>query len=116
MSIIKNFGSSILFKVQLKSIKAKPELKDKLNDYRGASLIKYAMLETPSMLAIVCYLLTANFIFLGYAGLIVILFLLNRPSPENTVNDLELNQADKTKVLDPNSMVAEVKQRNDSGD
>jgi hypothetical protein len=110
------FGSSVLFKVQLKSIKAKPELKDKLNDYRGASLIKYAMLEAPSMFAIVCYLLTVNIIFLGYAGLIIVLFLLNRPSPESAVNDLELNQSDKMKILDPNAIVGEVKQPNVSDD
>lgn len=109
-------GSTMLFKAQLKSIKAKPELKDKLNGYRSASLIKYAMLEAPSMFAIVCYLLTANFIFMGFAGLIIVVFLLNRPLPENTANDLELNQAEKMKVLDPNSTVAEITQRDNSDD
>jgi hypothetical protein len=109
-------GSAMLFKAQLKSIKAKPELKDKLNDYRSALLIKYAMLEAPSMFAIVCYLLTANFIFMGFAGLIIVVFLLNRPLPENTANDLELNQTDKMRLLDPTAVVAEVKQRVDSGD
>lgn len=110
------FGSSVLFKMQMKSIRVKPELKDKLNDYRTASLIRYAMLEAPSMFALVSYLLTANFIFLGYAGLIIVVFVLSRPSPESTANDLELNQGDKAKIMDPNSVVAEITQRDDSDD
>jgi len=54
-------GSSLLSKVQLKSIKQKPALKDKLKDYRSVLLLKWALLETPSMFSVVCFLLTGNY-------------------------------------------------------
>lgn len=105
-------ASSVVFKAQLKSIKLKTELKEKMNDYRTSVIIKFALLEAPSMVALVCYLLTANFLFLGSAFLVIIFFLMNRPSPESAANDLELSPADRLKILDPNAVVAEIKSRN----
>jgi hypothetical protein len=109
-------GSSVLFKSKLKSLHQIIELKDKLTGYRVALLLKYAMLEGPSLFSIVVYFLTANFIFLCFTGLIIVVFLVNRPSPENAATDLELSPSDRTKLLDPNAIVAEVKPGNYSDD
>ena len=98
-------GSSILFKTQMKTAKTKVTLAEKLNDYRSAFLVRCAMLEAPAMFAIVCYFLTANLLFLGFASLIIIYFVMTRPSPENTINDLELDQENRIRVSDPNSVV-----------
>ena len=58
------------------------------------------------MFAIVCYLLTANYLFLGLAGLIIVIFLINWPTRDKVAKDLELNQTDRARMEDPEAVVA----------
>jgi len=104
-------GSTILLKTQLKSLRAKAELKEKLSGYRGTVLIKFAMLEIPTIFSLVCYQLTSNYLYLGIAGLLMIAFVLNRPTQYNAANDLELNPSERAILENPEAIVAEVKQR-----
>ncbi len=94
--------SSIFFyRSKLRSIRASSSLHQKLVDYRVSMIVKFAMLEVPSLVAIVAYLLTANIIFLGLAGIVILNFILERPSVRKLTLDLELSQKDKALFDDP---------------
>ncbi len=99
-------GGSIMVKTQLKTLKAKPALADKLQGYRALVLMRLALLEVPSLFSIVCFVLTSNYLYLGLAALIMIVFLLNRPTLYRTVNDLELTPMDRTLLENPDAVVA----------
>jgi len=104
-------GSNFLSKAQLKSIRQKPALKDKLQAYLPALLIKWALLETPSLFSIVCFLLTADYFFLGLACLVMVIFFINRPTTSSTALDLELSVVEKQLIENPNAIVSEIKSR-----
>lgn len=90
--------SNILFKNRLKSIDRNSEIMLKLTDYREALIVRYALLEGPSLFSIVSYLLTGNIIFILSAAIIVLYFLTLRPTKEKAIRDLELN-ADEEMIL-----------------
>ncbi|WP_186757154.1 hypothetical protein [Echinicola salinicaeni] len=105
------FGSNIYFKKQLSKLKQDNSLKDKLTDYITALVVKYALLEVPAIIAIVAYFISADWLFLGLAGTMIIIFLLHKPSQSKTISELSLNPEEKRKVLDPKAMVSEIKIR-----
>lgn len=75
-------ASNLVFKQKLKDCIAKPTLKEKMTNYRSALIIKFAFIEGSSLFAVVAYLLTGNLIYLGFAVLLLIVFLAYRPTKE----------------------------------
>lgn len=86
-----SLASNIVFKNRLLEIKSVERLTEKLEGYRSALIIRYALLEGPSLLAIIAYLLTANFFFLGIAAIVILYFASLRPTREKIIYDLELD-------------------------
>ena len=105
-------SSSFISRAQFKAIKQKPTLQDKMKAYRGALLIKWALLETPAMFCIVCFLLTGSYFILGLAAPTIILLVNYRPTVAGACMDLELSPAEKTLIENPNSTIAEINQPN----
>ncbi len=91
-------GGKILFKKSMESAKQKPGLDEKLADYRSACIVRYALLEGPSMLAIIAYMLTAELSFIIIAAFIIAIFLTLRPSVDRAIIDLELNYDEVQKI------------------
>lgn len=83
--------SNVLFKNRLNHCKGKSELKEKLNDYRSALIIRWAFLEGPAFLAIVAHLLTGYITYLAWAGIIIFYLIAIMPTISKTVTDLELD-------------------------
>ncbi|MFM7021557.1 MAG: hypothetical protein ACKOXB_01160 [Flavobacteriales bacterium] len=81
---------SFLFKRRLKQIKDSNNLVDKLNEYSTALIIRFALMEAASLFCIVGYLLTSNYIFLCLAAIIVVMFLVLRPTKASVLRDMEL--------------------------
>lgn len=98
-------GGSILVKIHLKALKAKAELKDKLTGYRSLLLMRFALLEVPSLFSIICFLITSSYLYLGLAALMMFVFLLHRPTQYRTINDLELTPADRALLEKPDAAV-----------
>jgi hypothetical protein len=92
-------------KGQMKIAKQKIDLKEKLASYRTALLIKLALLEMPTLFVIVCFLLSGKYFLLGFAGAILILFYIYRPTLDGIATDLELSPSDKKTIEDPNAIV-----------
>jgi hypothetical protein len=57
------FSSELLFRTLLKKVNQKTDLKERLIGYRSALIIKYALLEGPSLFAIIAFLVTSNLVF-----------------------------------------------------
>ena len=108
LMIVGVLASSQLFNTRLQKVKNEESLSAKLAGYRSASILRYALLEAPSIAAIVMYMLTNNLLLLIFAGMIVILFLIYRPTKERVVTDLELSPSEQAKLDDPNAIVTEI--------
>jgi len=83
-------GSITMFKKRMTAIRANTDLKTKLAAYRMALVIKLFMIEGPTMLGIILFLLTRDYLILSITGLIIVFFIMNRPSKYSVMNDLEL--------------------------
>jgi len=79
----------------LNALKDEPGLSKKLADYRSALIVRWALVEGPSFFAIVSYLLTGNYLLLGFAIILIAIFILIMPSSSKLDSDLELSWQDK---------------------
>ncbi|MEI6090431.1 MAG: hypothetical protein WCR42_08270 [bacterium] len=105
--VIAGFGVSMyMTKTRMESTKVKTDLKTKLGDYQATTIIKLALLEGPGLFAIVAYMLTANYIVLAIAGLIIVYFFFNIPSQARVIKDLELNSSEIALMENPDAVVA----------
>lgn len=96
---------------KLKLAKEEKLLKAKMEIYRSVNIIKYAMLEGTAFFSIITYLLTGEYLLLGFAAIIMLLFATHFPSKEKLVRELELNRAEQAILEDPMAVVAEVVKR-----
>jgi len=101
------YGSNYFFKLKLISIAQTNGLYNKLVEYRAACIAKWAMLEIPSFFAITGFFLTGDLTFIIITIGIISFFLMNRPGPEKTCAELELDTPYKIKVMDPDSVISE---------
>lgn len=96
---------------RLARLKGMRELKQKLTGYRSVFIIRTAWVEGSGIFAIMAYLLTGNYLYIGIAGLLVLLFLIWVPTREKVANALDLSTQERSIVSDPNAIVAEIEQR-----
>jgi hypothetical protein len=100
--------SHLMYKSLLNNAKGNKNLYDKLTTYRSALIIRYALLEGPSFFAIVVYLLTGDYLFLGMSGLVILVFFTLKPTVERAINDLELHSEESYAINNPNTMIDEM--------
>jgi len=90
--------SNFMFKKQLDLAVAKSSLNEKLGGYQTALIIRFALLEGPSLFGIVSYLLSGNLLFLAISGLIILYFITIRPTRDKVETDLNLDYQEKTEM------------------
>jgi len=84
------FTGSFLFKQQVAKLSDKPSLKEKLQAYQKALIVRYALSEGVSMLSIVGMILTGNVYYLIIAGVNILYFIIIRPTKFKLQDDLNL--------------------------
>lgn len=89
----------LLFKKLLSNIKTESPLKAKLLSYQSATLVRLALLEAPSLFAIVSFMLTGKMVYMGIAALIVLYFIYLRPGKQKIEDDLNLDYDEKTQLV-----------------
>ena len=97
-------ASYFIFNTLLKSAKNKSNLKEKLVSYRSAMIVRFALLEGPSLFSIIIVMITGNIMFFIYTLLIIGFFLYYRPTKESITNELELNFEEKSVINNPESI------------
>jgi hypothetical protein len=95
----------VLFQQQLIALRSKASLGEKIIGYQTALIVRFALLEGPSLLAIVAYLANGNLFYLAIAGLLVFYFISLRPTLEKVENDLELNFTERIEFLDNDEVI-----------
>lgn len=90
-TIVGLVASNIMFQKLLQALVSKENLKEKLKKYQSALILKYALLEMPSLLGIVAFLMTGNLFYLVFTGLVVMYFASIKPTRERMESDLRLN-------------------------
>ena len=87
-------AGNVIFKKKLNEINNLGDLDSKLNNYRAALIMKYALYEGPALFSIIAVLLTADVRFLAITVILVLLMLYARPGIQKTATDLSLNEQD----------------------
>jgi len=103
MSIV---AGRTLYKKKVDDIKNMDNLATKLNAYRGAFILRDALLEGPAIFAIIAYLLCGNMVLLGVAVLLIVVFIIIRPTKDAVIKDLELS-SDEMDILNDDDAVIE---------
>ena len=81
----------VLFKQQLRVLRNKNTLSERLSGYHGAMMIRFALLGIPSIFAIIAYMFNKNVFFMGVATPMILYFTLLRPTKEKVENDLHID-------------------------
>jgi hypothetical protein len=98
-------GGRTIFQNQLADISAKASLKDKLNAYSSAFLVRVAFMEAPAIFASIAFFLTGNLACLAVGVLMILYFLTLNPGREKVEEDLELSFQEKA-VWDGNQVIS----------
>ncbi|MCB0280314.1 MAG: hypothetical protein KDD94_12470, partial [Calditrichaeota bacterium] len=72
-------------------LKQETDFSKKLENYRTLSIVRYALLEAPSLLSLVLFFLSSDFFFLMISALLIFLLILIKPSRERLISELEPN-------------------------
>ena len=84
------FLSKSLYQKQIQKIDGNNGLSNKLNRYQTASIIKFALLEVPAILALVAYYYNGNAIHLVIALCLIAYLISQRPTQKRFQNDMPL--------------------------
>jgi len=82
---------NLLFKRFVDATLQMQTLTDKLNGYRTALIIRFALIEGPFIFAILAFIFSTNAFCLLTAALLFLYFITLRPSKEKLIRDLKLD-------------------------
>ena len=84
--------SKTVFQKKLENIKqGQITIQEKVEYYRSASLLRWAIIEAATLLTIVLFLLTQHYFIMAIACVLIILFFSKRPSLEMVAEDLSIS-------------------------
>lgn len=90
--------SNILFSQQLGIAVNQTSLMGKITRYQIASIIRFALIEGSSLFAIVAFLISGNLLFAMVSGLLILVFIANRPTKDKVETDLNLSYEEKMEM------------------
>ncbi|MBN2637766.1 MAG: hypothetical protein JXR65_01615 [Bacteroidales bacterium] len=105
ISVVWLAGGVFVFRKKMKEILVKKYLSDRMNDYRGALVIQYAILEMPAFIAIVGFQLTDNNIYLAPAAVFLAFLIALAPTRKKLIRDLKLTREEAAQVMNPDSEI-----------
>jgi len=106
VTVIGVFISNMLYKKNIELIKNMKELKQKFSKYKMIYIIKYILLEAPSTIAIIFYLLTGDILFLAFTIAIIFIGLNSKPNKEKIISKLELSDDEKKEMENENTIIS----------
>lgn len=81
----------LMYRALLSKLPANASLEQRLSTYRSASIVKWALLEGPTLFTLVAYMFTGRMIFIAYVGMMLLVFALNRPTKSKLETELGLS-------------------------
>jgi len=99
IAIVEIFLSRFMYKKIIKQLSENATLFEKLGKYRTAKIIAWAMLEGAGLFAIVAFIITKANFFLIVLFIIIIAFVLSKPSIEEFLSDFRIEGADRNELI-----------------
>ena len=99
--------SFLLFVAKIKPLRNINDWEQQLKGYRSALLLRYAIMEAPSLFSVVVYLLTGNNTALLFIPLILLLFFTQRPRPAALAKHLALHDDERILLQDKEAVLYE---------
>jgi hypothetical protein len=103
--LVAYFLGVYLFNRKLKTARTRTSLSEKLNDYRAALLVRYALMEGTTIISLILYLLSERIVFMLFAIIGILSFSTMFSSPSRVVSQFELDPYEEQKVLDPDAEI-----------
>ena len=94
-----------VFKQRLNTIQSTLSLSEKLMKYQTAVLIRSGCFEMPGLFGSVATLITGDLSFLLFTAIVIVLFLLLRPTVYTITTDLNLSQKERAILENPLSQL-----------
>jgi hypothetical protein len=95
----------ILFKQKLTELQTKNSLGEKMVAYQAALIIRFALLEGPSLFGVVAFMQTGNLFFLAISALLMLYFFSLRPTKDKMEIDLALGFTEKMEFLNDDEAI-----------
>ncbi len=81
--------SNMIFKKMAEPIRMTLHLSEKLNQYRSACTVRYALVECPSLFAIICYYMSGNLFYIFISGFCILYLFTLRPTRLKVEMDIQ---------------------------
>jgi hypothetical protein len=95
-----------LSKQRIETARQKDGLVEKLDLYRSAKIVQWAMVEGSTLITIVLYFFASGRPeFLGLSAICILYFVTLRPSQEKIVHELALTSAEQMRLKNPDELV-----------
>lgn len=98
-------ASNMISTFKLNALNENSDFKVKLKGYSEILIIRYMLLEFPSIFALVVVFMTSNINYLVYTGLLVILLIIKRPTKKLAIADLKPDQKEMSILESPDSVL-----------
>lgn len=92
------FAGNILFKKQLGSIPDNATLQQKLAGYQTAFIVKCALIEGPTLFALIIFSSTHNIYNLIIGIILIVILFIQRPSKEKIIEQLNLAREERMQL------------------
>jgi hypothetical protein len=87
-----------LFNKKIQAIPPMDPIKDRLNAYRAAAIVRWALIELPTLFSLISFLLTGNYAFLALAIALLLVFAVVRPAKMMIIYQLKLNEKEVSEL------------------
>ena len=98
-AVIEIFLSRFMYSKFSKQISANATLNEKINKYKIAKITSWALLEGAALFSIVAFIITRGYLFSIVFLIIIGAFVLSKPSPDEFLNDFNVEGADRNEFL-----------------
>jgi len=98
-------ASNVIFRIKLNALLNNEDLKIKMEVYRSASIIRYAFIQVPALFALMVIFMTSDINYLVYAGLMILLLIIKRPTLKLAISELRLDQKEVALLEHPDSKI-----------
>ena len=93
LSVALIIAAFTMFKNKVEKIRINADaVPEKLTAYRATSIIRWAMLEAPTILTIICFLLTGKYSLLIIAAVLLLIFFYTKPTTFKVAQDLSIRE------------------------
>ncbi len=105
LALVGLLGGNAVAKSRLLAIKEMPGLADRMNNYRGVVILRYALLEGPALFSVIAIFLTGELKLLIATAALILMMLYMLPTRPRLIKELELSSQEADIVNNPDAVI-----------